>query len=126
MNIIEVPNWKNMKSFMVFDSAPSVESFLFDGDFGHFADCFFSNPEWEAIETWAAEQEYTLAIEGTEIYKEISDLIENEDLPILEDEFFDADGALNPNGVFDVGGHADMERYLERADYIRDRMKDGE
>lgn len=124
MNIIEVPNWENKKSFMVFDGTPSSESFLFDGDFDNFADCFFANPEWEAVEAWAEEQEYILVIEGTPIYQQMNRIFETEDLREVEDEFYNADGALNPGGVFDAGGHVIGERYLDRADYIRDILKD--
>ena len=127
MNITEVPNWENMKSFMVFEGIPSEDTFLFDGNFEHFADTFFANPEWEAVEAWADENEYMLVIEGTPTYVEMSNLFANEDLSIVDDEFYDADGSIHPDGMFDAAGHlVDAEQYYERAEFERDRKREEE
>ena len=41
-----------------------------------------------------------------------------------EDDWYDAHGNPTPGGLFDAGGHMNGERAAERADWIRDQMKD--
>lgn len=120
---IAVPSFENMKSFMVFDGTPSEDSFIFNGDFDHFSESFFTNPEWEAIEAWAADQGYTLAIEGSDVYVEMAKFFEEQDFDTSDG--YDEDGELIPHGMFDEGGHlVDVEAYFEAADEIRDRNRD--
>ncbi len=122
MTITEVPTLDNLKSFMVFDGTPSVDTYMFDGNCHHFADCFFSNPTWEAITDWAKDQGYTLVIAGTPLYEEMDALYKEAN---ADEDFYDADGNIDDMGIFDAGGHvADVERYLDYADSIRDRIRD--
>jgi hypothetical protein len=53
--------------------------------------------------------------------KEVPILEEDDD---YEDEYYDSRGNVTPGGLYDAGGHLITERYMEYADYIRDRMRD--
>lgn len=120
MNITEAPTIENMKTFMVFSGLASEDNFMFDGNFEQFTDTFFSDVSWEAITHWAEKEGYTLAIEGSEVYKEILSILENEDLRLVGDEFYNADGTTTEHGLFDINYRDTVEEYVGYADDIHD------
>lgn len=127
MNITEVPSFENLKNFMVFDGEPSLDTFMFDGNCEHFSDCFFSVPDWEVIQTWAQEQGYALVVEGSATYTEMTARFADEDLHLVGDEFYDAQGRPAEGGLFDAGGHlVDVESYFDYADELHDRIRHGD
>lgn len=75
-SITQAPSFENGKSFMVFDGEPCPENMLFDGTCEMFADCFFSNAEWEVITSWAAREGYQLVTQNSPEYKEIQEMYE--------------------------------------------------
>ena len=42
----------------------------------------------------------------------------------FDDDWYDEDGKPTPNGIYDAGGHMDGERAADRADWVRDMMRD--
>ena len=54
-------------------------------------------------------------------FKEISEFDNDDD---YEEDFYDAQGNLSPNGMYDAGGHLIGDRWADYADDLRDRMRD--
>lgn len=59
----------------------------------------------EAMESW-------LADEGSEFEE--------------SEDYYDSRGNYSPGGLYDAGGHPVPDRWADYADYIQDRMRDGD
>lgn len=121
MNITEAPSFQNLKNFIVYEGTLSSDSILFEGDFEQFADSVFSNPTWDSIKAWAYDNDYHVCIEGSIEFQHLHTMLAHGDANI---DRYDADGGLSEAGIYDAGGHADMERYMEYADDLNDRIRD--
>ena len=116
--ITDTPSPDNNRCFMIYDGAPTYDSFLFDGNYAQFADCFFSIKDWDAIVQWAKDQEYVLVMDGTLLYADLAAMLNEAD---------DADPENYPeDGLYDAGGHPIEERWADYADVLNDRFKYGE
>lgn len=40
-----------------------------------------------------------------------------------DDQYYDAQGNIDPNGIYDVGGHLISERWYEYAEYLYDQSR---
>lgn len=110
-----VPSAENMRCFMLFDGTPSVDSLVFDGSIDEFS--FFSDPTWESIVEWAKDQGYTVVMDDTELYQDLTIEIDG------AEDYFDAAGNVSVSGLYDAGGHPISERWADFADHLHDEFK---
>jgi hypothetical protein len=50
----------------------------------------------------------------------------DDDFDPEDDDYYDDEGRISSGGIYDAGGNAITERYLDYADMLYDRMKDRE